>query len=536
MADLIKALAKVAKTNNAQFWDMARRFSPDFKSHTSEKTLAEFNEKGFEQIKLSGTNVLNEFFEISMRIAFQMVNVARARNPLVDKGIIQVYDTPNGGYVQRMAVNSLKPVSPAFVNLEDGGSVDPFVVRKPEISERFFAQNFQYQSLVSVQEYQMKTMFISEYGMGELLAGIMSALANGYTVQEYLNAKECFNAMINSETTPLRDSQVLTLDAWTQDAPTADELTAFILALKDTATRMTTTPITGAYNAMGFESAPSPDDMVLVLRAGIRNKMNVALMVGAFNPEYLTLPFEVVEIDDFGGLLHTVTEQNTKVYPVYDKLGVQIGWSTTEGATTATYKDGEVNKIDPNARVLGLLVQRGVIFENAQNPYTVTPIYNPRGIYTNYWANRPNNGINYDALYNVIAFVAPVSVDASADMPADADLLGKHPADLQEGVVVDGVEIKGTLKYVTGYTGFSGDASLQEGNFLALHIASNDPNATITAELVGGVSGPRELDASGLCVFRVTDKTTQTIEVVCTLGDTTVTKTYTLDKLTLEVS
>ena len=369
-----------------------------------------------------------------------------------------------------------------------------------------------------------------------VLGALMLESDTLYTVQEYLNAKECFNVMINSETTPLRDSQVLTLDSWTEGAPTADELTAFILALKDTATRLGITPITGAYNAMGFESAPSADDMVLVLRAGIRNQMNVALMVGAFNPEYLTLPFEVVEIDDFGGLLHVVTEQNTPVYPVYDKLGVQIGWSTTEGATTATYKDGEVNKIDPNERVLGLLVQRGAIFENAQNPYTVTPIYNPRGIYTNYWANRPNNGINYDALYNVIAFVAPVQVGASADIPADADLFGLGPDDLQSGVVVDGADIKGTLKYVTGYTGYSGDPTLQEGNFLALHIRSNDPSAVITAELVGGVSGPRTLDASGLCVFRITDKTTQSIEIVCTLGDTTVTKTYALDDLTLEVA
>ena len=76
-----KAISNITKTTNAQFWDMARRFSPDFKQHTSERTLKDFTEKGFEEVTLQGTNVLNEFFEISMRIAFQMLNVSRAKIP-----------------------------------------------------------------------------------------------------------------------------------------------------------------------------------------------------------------------------------------------------------------------------------------------------------------------------------------------------------------------------------------------------------------------------------------------------------------------
>lgn len=402
------ALSNIAKINNAEFWDMARRFSPDFKQHTSKKTLADFTEKGFEEIQLTGTNVLNEFLKISMRVAFQMLNVARARNPLVDKGLVAVYDTPNGGYVQRISVNSIKPVSPAYLDLQEGGSVDPFVVRKPDIEERFFQMNFNYQSIITVQEYQIKTMFINEYGMGELLAGILQGLANGYTIQEYLNTKECMNASLNSTKFPLKDTQVLTLNSWTSENPTQAELTDLILSIKDTATRFETVSATGAYNAKGFETLVDPADMVLVLRAGIKNKINVGLMVGAFNPDYLSLPFEIVEVDDFGGIEHYSDAGFTeKVYPVYDKLGAQIGWNTLEGQTEVTVTDDKVFKKDPNAGVLGMLVQRGAYFENAQNPYTVTPIYNPRGMYTNYIANRPNNGLNWDALYNMVVFRAP---------------------------------------------------------------------------------------------------------------------------------
>jgi hypothetical protein len=405
-----KAISQIAKINNAQFWDMARRFSPDFKSHTAKKTLADFNEKGYEAVRLQNTNIFNDFFTISMRVAFQMLNVSRAKNPLIDKGLVQVYDTPNGGFVQRMSVNSIKPVSPAYVGLENGASVDPYVVRKPEIEERFFQMNFNYQSLITIQEYQIKTMYINEYGMGELIAGILTGLANGYTIQEYLNTKECINAAINSTKYPLKDTQVLTLDSFTQSAPTDAELKDLILSIKDTATRMETTSITGMYNAMGFESAVDSSDMVLVLRAGLKNKINVNLLVGAFNPDYLSIPFEIVEIDNFGGLEHYSDEEyTTPVYPVYDALGAQIGWSATENSQTAEFKDDDVYKKDPNEDVLGILVQKGAFFENAQNPYEVTPIYNPRGLYTNYIANRPNNGINYDALYDLVVFKAPTA-------------------------------------------------------------------------------------------------------------------------------
>ena len=87
---------------------------------------------------------------------------------------------------------------------------------------------------------------------------------------------------------------------------------------------------------------------------------------------------------------------------MYDKLGQQIGWNEAEGQTVVTVENGADFKKDSNSGVLGMIMQKGAIFETAQNPYTVTPILNPRGLYTNYIANRPNNGINYDALYNVI--------------------------------------------------------------------------------------------------------------------------------------
>lgn len=107
-------------------------------------------------------------------------------------------------------------------------------------------------------------------------------------------------------------------------------------------------------------------------------------------------------------------------------------------------------------------------------------------------------------------------------------------SDLQTGIEIADEEITGTLKHVTGYTGFSGDPAEQEGNYLALHFASETTGATITVELVGGTSGPKPLDADGLAILRISDKATQTIKVTAEAeGYTTAERTFDLSGLTL---
>ena len=91
------------------------------------------------------------------------------------------------------------------------------------------------------------------------------------------------------------------------------------------------------------------------------------------------------------------------------------------------------------------------------------------------------------------------------EIAVDTDLLGKVVGDLQSDIVVGDDEITGTLKYVTGYTGFSGESELQSGNYLALHITTND-GADISVELIGGMYGPVTLDEDGIIILKISNK------------------------------
>lgn len=87
----------------------------------------------------------------------------------------------------------------------------------------------------------------------------------------------------------------------------------------------------------------------------------------------------------------------------------------------------------------------------------------------------------------------------SADIADSVDLLGKKASDMQKDIIYAGGKIRGTLHYVTGYTGFSGDPSEQEGNYLAIKVVP-PTGMTIGTDLVVKINGVT-LDPDGLHIL-----------------------------------
>lgn len=125
-----------------------------------------------------------------------------------------------------------------------------------------------------------------------------------------------------------------------------------------------------------------------------------------------------------------------------------------------------------------------------------------------------------------------LSLSIDTDISADTDLLGKVVGDLQSNITHQYGGVKGTLKYVTGYTGFSPDPTEQSGNYICLHATAVD-GATITAKYVGGRrTDTITLDADGLLIIHVTNKDGY-IEFTATKDTVTQTKRIALSDLEL---
>ena len=92
-----------------------------------------------------------------------------------------------------------------------------------------------------------------------------------------------------------------------------------------------------------------------------------------------------------------------------------------------------------------------------------------------------------------------------------------------------GTGIEGTLKYVEEYTGFSSDPELQEGNYIVFHVdVPGVDGVTYTATM----DNTSTLDEDQIAVFRVRDKSSQTLTIVASKeGYNSVTKTYSLSDL-----
>ena len=122
-----------------------------------------------------------------------------------------------------------------------------------------------------------------------------------------------------------------------------------------------------------------------------------------------------------------------------------------------------------------------------------------------------------------------VTISAVAD---DVNVLGKDAGDLQSDIAIANGAITGTLKYVTGYTGFSGDVAEQSGNYLAIKVEADADS--ITVELVGGTLGhPVTLDEDGMIVLKIANTTTQSITVVATKGNVSETHNLSISGLVL---
>lgn len=146
--------------------------------------------------------------------------------------------------------------------------------------------------------------------------------------------------------------------------------------------------------------------------------------------------------------------------------------------------------------------------------------------------NIVNKAGAFVSLYSSVELFANLSVSPVDD---ETMMLGKKASELQNGVKVGENDIVGTLKSISGYTGYSNIPEEQSGHYLALKHVRVPSNAKLTAELTGSEKGPKELKSNDM-VVRVTNKDTQKLKFVVTNPDTEENKTieYDLSKLVLE--
>ena len=354
--------------------------------------------------------VLEDFFGLSVRVVLNKIRTANPNIPEIYREIVEEYSSVEGGIEQRINIMPIKPTSPRYRNLQDGDSVDRWTVRKPRTKEYFFQKNFDFQNFVSLQEINLKQMFLSETGIFSYIEGITKTFNDSYYIQKAVMMKEMLSLAINGdgvEVRALRDSQKKSVrKILANDLSTQEE---FYRTIKNFVDTERVQIFTGANNAGAFEQSFRVEEHVLIVRATMWNILECNLRAPSFLKESYGLPIKVILTDNFGGLQYVLKNSpQTVLKPVYDeKTGEEIGFNTTGGTGTIAdcVPEEDIAVVDPNEDIVAVIAQRGVIFSTIQNPYEVRATeVNQAGLYKNLWASQPNGAFCYDPYYDLVTF------------------------------------------------------------------------------------------------------------------------------------
>lgn len=428
---------------NTDLWNMLRNHSPSFKSLTAEATANTFTTQGVMALT-SNPTALNEYFKIAMPFFQQFLMPPRAKDIFSEKDMGEKYPVPWGGFVRRLYGKHLKPLSPAYTNLQDGVSVDQQVVRKGTFDESFWAFNYNYANRVTLPfENQILPILTSEAGLSEVTGALLAMLDASLTAEEGLIKMEALGMGISDATRPLQSSQIISVSGMTGDY-SQQAAQAFVLAVRQAITLMTSVPYTGAYNQAGYETVQDKSRLRLIVRAGLLDWLALIAATNAAPLERLSIPVEVIEVPHFGGLEPYADEDlTTKLYPVYrstGNVGEQIGWATTADADTPNpaYNDSNIYYKDTHADTYALLCDKGLLFECEQMGRRTAPSTpNEWGLYTNMNDTWPNRILAYDHHYNAIAFQD--STAAAAAIPAKSTAKASSKLSKTSAQMVTGV-------------------------------------------------------------------------------------------------
>ena len=425
----------LTKLTNADFLEAVADRAPQFSALASKKSSEIFTTEGFEalsHIYSANGDPVTDFYQVALLVGLQYVDMVDFSNPLDDMNLIERFNMDLGAYMQRSRVKRIKNVSPAFKGLKNGDSPDQYEVRKPEIIQDYYHLNWNYQNFVSLQDFDLKQGWLKENGIGEITAAVFNMIGLDRVETEYAKFFEVLSGAINSTDHPLQNTQIMELGA----ALTSEAgVRAFVKFVKNVARSIKAVPSTDMYNAAKYPNGnAAASKMVILVREGVLSQIEDVLGY-AFNPEKLSLPFEIKEVPNFGGMTMCAAADDATLQPVYDKNGVVVGgidasatvnsyatqrssdgrWivNITSGGVTADTTIAELDRGEvvyedtTNADIVAVIIERGAIFELIQNEMTAEPARNARGMYVNTWFNQPNNGIGYNHDKNLIVFKLP---------------------------------------------------------------------------------------------------------------------------------
>jgi hypothetical protein len=292
---------------------------------------------------LSYTATTNEFLNALVnRISMVLVSSKMAKNPLAPfkRGMIE-YGSDIEEIFTSMANAQHFDVSASETTVRQRN--------KPDVKSIFHRVNREDFYKVTIEQAQIKRAFLSNDGLGKLVASIVNSLYSGDTYDEYVLAKETVARYFSGTNVP----QSAIVD--TSKVVDQNTAKAFFRTVKQVSTDMTF--MSTNFNAKGVMQRSEKDEQVLLLHKNVNTYLDTDVLAWVFNQSNINFDMSrVIIVDNFGSLANTQAVLCDKNWlMLYDKL------------------------------------------------FETTNEFNPQGLYWNYWLHH-HELLSYSLFHNAVRF------------------------------------------------------------------------------------------------------------------------------------
>jgi hypothetical protein len=247
----------------------------------------------------------NEFIDALVnRISLVLVSSKMAQNKLAvfKKGMIEY-----GSDIEEIFTSMAN--AQAF-NV-DTAEAEVFKRVQPDVQAMFHRVNREDFYKVTIEEAQIKRAFLSDDGLGKLVASIMNSLYSGDAYDEYILMKN----LVSDYFTNTPDASLIEVPK-VQDQTTAQD---FFRVVKQASTDMTF--MSTDFNARGVMQRSEKNEQVLLLHKNVDTYLNVDLLSWVFNTNKMDFDTQIIILDDFGTLANCqACLVDREWFMVFDKL------------------------------------------------------------------------------------------------------------------------------------------------------------------------------------------------------------------------
>lgn len=366
----------------------------------------------------------------------------------------RLYENPWAGFKKGLLEYG-ETIEEIFVQIAKPYQYDPAVAenevfkrRIPDVKAAFHSMNYQKYYPTTVSNDQLRQAFLSWQGITDLIGRIIEQVYTGANYDEFLVMKYMIaQVALKGEIYPVNIPEI-----------TADNARTVTTTMVSMARKLSY--MSENYNLAGVPTYTDPRFLYMILTSDVESIFDVEVLALSFNMNKAELIGNIIGVDGFG----EIDEKRLSLIFADDPY-TQYAPFTAEQKTALS-------------SIAGLMVDESwfMIFDNY---YNMTEIYNPQGLYWNYFYHVWKT-FSVSPFSNAILFTTQTPTVTSVTVsPATATVAKGSTAQFTATVVTSGFAPQDVIWSVSGAADVT--STITESGLLSVPATEANTTLTVTA-------------------------------------------------------